>query len=208
MPGHSQSAPCSRPWLAAMLLFIAPYGFAQDVFERFGERPYKGRVDYLVELPTGKSITQYGAGSVLLERSAPGKANLQLQSKVSGTATEAELTIPGFYDDTGWRGDPGEVHVSIDADGRIKGGGTSDGRTFLFSGTFSPTDVRLKVRVTMAREEGGAPAGTILTYDYRVKRESLEAQAGQGEEGGCRLVMRPIANFDGGMTMAQVPECD
>lgn len=60
----------------------------------------------------------------------------------------------------------------------------------------------------MAREEGGAPAGTILTYDYRVKRESLEAQAGQGEEGGCRLVMRPIANFDGGMTMAQVPECD
>ncbi|CAM3854044.1 hypothetical protein [Ectopseudomonas alcaliphila] len=208
MPGNSLSALYSRLLLTALLLPLAPCGFAQDMIERFGERPYTGRVDFKVAPPSGKPVTHYGRGSVLLERSAPGKAVLQLRGKVPDSTTQTELTIPGTYDDAGWRSEPDDVQMSIAADGRVSGGGVSDGRTFLFSGTFSPAEVRLEVRVTMAREEGGAPAGTTLTFDYRVKRESLEAQAGQDVEDGCRLVMRPIANFGGGMTMAQVPECD
>ncbi|WP_296271650.1 hypothetical protein [Pseudomonas sp. UBA6323] len=208
MPACSPSASCSPTFLAALLLFLAPCALAQDIIERFGERAYTGRVDFKVAPPSGKSATHYGRGSVLLQRSAPGKASLQLQGKVPDSTTQTELTVPGIYDETGWRSEPGDVQMSITADGRVSGGGVSNGRTFLFSGTFSPTDVRLEVRVTTAREEGGAPAGTTLTFDYRVKRESLEAQAGQDVEEGCRLVMRPIANFGGGMTMAQVPECD
>lgn len=208
MSVNSPSASCSRTFLAALLLAVAPCCFAQDVIELFGERPYTGRVDFKVAPPAGKPESHYGKGSVLLERSAAGKASLQLRGKVPDSTTQTELTIPGLYDETGWRSEPGDVQVSISADGRVSGGGISDGRTFLFSGTFSPTDVRLEVRVTAAREEGGVPAGTTLTFDYQVRRESLAAQGVQEAEGGCRLVMRPIANFGGGMTMAQVPECD
>ncbi|XLX39408.1 hypothetical protein ACK25U_16835 [Ectopseudomonas mendocina] len=208
MSVNSPSASCSRTFLAALLLAVAPCCFAQDVIELFGERPYTGRVDFKVAPPAGKPESHYGKGSVLLERSAAGKASLQLRGKVPDSTTQTELTIPGLYDETGWRSEPGDVQVSISADGRVSGGGISDGRTFLFSGTFSPTDVQLEVRVTAAREEGGVPAGTTLTFDYQVRRESLAAQGVQEAEGGCRLVMRPIANFGGGMTMAQVPECD
>jgi len=206
MSSNSLSALYSRLLLAALLLPLAPCGFAQDMIERFGERPYTGRVDFKVAPPSGKPVTHYGRGSVLLERSASGKAVLQLRGKVPDSTTQTELTIPGICDDAGWRSEPGDVQMSIAADGRVSGGGISDGRTFLFAGTFNPAEVRLEVRVTTA--EGGTPAGTTLTFDYRVKRESLEAQAGQDVEEGCRLVMRPIANFGGGMTMAQVPECD
>lgn len=208
MSVNSPSASCSRTFLAALLLAVAPCCFAQDVIELFGERPYTGRVDFKVAPPAGKPESHYGKGSVLLERSAAGKASLQLRGKVPDSTTQTELTIPGLYDETGWRSEPGDVQVSISADGRVSGGGISDGRTFLFSGTFSPTDVQLEVRVTAAREEGGVPAGTTLTFDYQVRRESLAAQGVQEAEGGCRLVMRSIANFGGGMTMAQVPECD
>lgn len=208
MSGYSQPALLLRTWLAAVLLSLAPYGFAEDVLERFGERPYTGRVDFHVTLPSEKPITRYGTGSVLLMRSSAGKASLQLQGKVPDSTTESELTIPGLYDAAGWRSEPGDVHVSIAADGRISGGGSRDGRTFLFSGSFTQTDVRMEVRVTTAHAEGGAPAGTLLIFDYRVKREPLVAEADQDGEEGCRLVMRPIANFGGGMTMAQVPECD
>ncbi|RIA32061.1 hypothetical protein DFO61_2791 [Ectopseudomonas oleovorans] len=206
MSGYSQPAPFLRPWLAAILLILAPYGFAEDVVERFGERPYTGRVDFHVAPPSGKPVTQYGTGSVLLTRSSTGKASLQLQGKVPDSTTQTEITIPGLYDAAGWRSEPGNVQVSIAADGRVSGGGASEGRIFLFSGSFTPTDVRLEVRVTTTQAEGGAPAGTTLSFDYRVKREPMEAD--QDGEGGCRLVMRPIANFGGGMTMAQVPECD
>ncbi|WP_161867851.1 hypothetical protein [Pseudomonas yangonensis] len=208
MSVNSPPVSCLRTFLAALLLAVAPCSLAQDVIELFGERAYTGRVDFTVAPPSGKPVMHYGRGSVLLSRSAPGKASLQLQGKVPDSTTQTELTIPGIYDDAGWRSEPGDVQLSIATNGRVSGGGVSEGRTFLFSGTFNPTKVRLEVRVTSDREEGGVPAGTVLTFDYKVERESLKAQVAEDGEGGCRLVMRPIANFGGGMTMAQVPECD
>nr|WP_024309229.1 hypothetical protein [Pseudomonas sp. P818] len=71
------------------------------------------------------------------KRSSPGKAILQLRGKVPDRTTQTGLTIPGIYDDAGSRSEPGDVQVSIAADGRVSGGGISDGRTFLFSGSFS-----------------------------------------------------------------------
>jgi len=62
-----------------------------------------GRVDFKVAPTSGKSVTHHGKGSVLLERSAPGKAVLRLHGKVPDSATQTELTIPGTYDDAGWR---------------------------------------------------------------------------------------------------------
>ncbi|TBU95694.1 hypothetical protein [Phytopseudomonas dryadis] len=194
--------------LGAVLLSLAPSAGAQDVLERFGERPYTGRVDFHVAPPSGKPSTLYGRGSVHLVRTEPGKATLQLQGKVPDTASQTDLNVSGRYDADGWRSDPGDVQIRIDADGRISGGGASAGRTFHFAGNASPTDLRLEMRVTVAAAENGVPAGTTLTFDYRVARDLPRAAADDGEEGGCRMVMRPIANFGGGMTMAQVPECD
>lgn len=194
--------------LGAALLSLVPSAVAQDALQRFGERPYTGRVDFHVAPPSGNPSTLYGRGSVHLARTEPGKAILQLQGKVPDTASQTDLNVSGRYDADGWRSDPGDVQIRIDADGRISGSGVSAGRTFHFSGNASPTNLRLKMRVTVAAAENGVPAGTILTFDYRVARDLPRAVADDGEEGGCRMVMRPIANFGGGMTMAQVPECD
>lgn len=38
MPGNSLADSCSCTLLTALLLCLAPYGFAQDVIERVGER--------------------------------------------------------------------------------------------------------------------------------------------------------------------------
>lgn len=175
-------------------------------------QPYAGDVRLTIAAPGARAQTQNGKATVSLVPKGEGRADFVIEGGMVGNRTRADLTVKGTYRDGGWHSDPGDVPLSIAPDGRIDGGGHDRGQQLSFRLTGNATANRLQLRneVTVGAAQGGAAAGTVLTYDYDVRR-TPPAAAGQRKEStsaGCRMRMVPIPTFGGGMIMGQVPDCD
>lgn len=196
-----------------MLLLPTPVALA-SVMNAYGGSEYEGRVDTHILLPDGRRHTLWGRGTARLVETAPGKAQLILQSKVIDDESGAEIKLDGSYDASGWRSDASDLDVSISPDGRISGGGNSGGQTFTFSGEFSAGRALLETTVHMDSATSGLPAGSTLTHDYRLQRDAPRTAASESESADGRRCKRMgmrnvvIAGLGGAaMSMATVPEC-
>ncbi len=193
------------------VLFL-PTAFA-DVMSEYGGGEYEGRVDTHVFLPDGRKHTLWGRGTARLVETAPGKAQLILKSKVIDDDSGAEIKLDGSYGDDGWQTDSGDLNVTISPDGRVSGGGKSEGQTLELSGEFSAGRALLASTIHLDSSSSGLPAGSKITHDYRLQRDAPRTAASSEPADGrrCkRMGMRTVAIAGLGgaaMTMASVPEC-
>jgi hypothetical protein len=192
--------------LAATLLGVCGSPAAA---ESYIGKTYTGRLSAEIDR-SDWAIKQrrYGSASAEFTRLSDGKARLVLFGTIDKPG-DAGFTIEGSYDDeTGFRASNGGLSITVNAAGRISGGGTVNNEQFRFEGSVSETDFDLRVSNKPA---AGAKPSVIRGINFAYDMES-EAGAERRRDGKkCREIryeMRPVANIgDGTMSMLSVPVC-
>jgi hypothetical protein len=185
-------------------------------------RPWSGILEATVTPPGREASSYLGRATASFTPGTGDTVRMVLFGTLDGVAGEAGFTLDGRLHDGAWSAAAEGVELSVDANGRLAGGGRQATQALDMSGTLDPTDARIRVDLELLEpSEQGLPAGTRFRFDYRLARalpeapdttEGDRADASRDEdEGTCREIryeMRPVANIgDGTMSMLSVPVC-
>lgn len=140
---------------------------------------YKGEVTLGVVLPDGEPQTKTTPGSIQFGPTPEDDGTIQMRmfAEDDGAGASSELIVFGSYVDGGWLSRDLAIDLSVTPEGHIEGRGDDGERRFQFAGTVSPTRLQLNNEVYLITEQGGAPAGTRLTYTYVLQRAASASPA-------------------------------
>lgn len=134
--------------------------------------PYQGDVTLGVVLPDGRTHTKTTHGSIAFtpDPNQTDVVQMVMRADESDAGASSELILFGTYEDGGWHTLDDVIDVKVQPNGQIRGTGDDDDKQFLFSGTASATRLQLNKEILLVTEQGGAPAGTRLTFSYTLTR--------------------------------------
>jgi hypothetical protein len=197
----------------------------QGAGDIFAKEPYTGTVSAQVLTPDSSRSAkkESGTGTAQFVALGDGRSRFEVQANIRRN-NDSGFVIEGSGDASGWSGRSQALTITIDRDGRIRGGGIENQHRITFGGKATMDRMDLTVETEKLAKTVGEtlPAGTRIVFDYRLERSARElasTDAGHSAEPAAsdektnktckRRVwkMRNVATPGGGMTMTQVPHC-
>lgn len=203
----------------SLALAIGSCHGANDRASMFTGMPYVGSVKAQVSPPGKAAYAERGKGNAQFTPTGRGRTQLSVIGAIVDPRGDAGFKIDGAVSARGWRGQWGDVHLDIDQEGRITGGGVAHRQKFTFSGSVSPSSFDLVVDIELlAPNKGGLPRGTEMQFIYDLARRARPAEpttadkrGGRADMRDCkaiRYVVRPVPDPAGGtLVMRRVPVC-
>lgn len=209
--------------LALVVLSFPACGEAEPAFLATDD-PYVGTLDVRATPSNGRpAMRASGEGSIAFKRMGGDRVQLIVHGEVAGVpgqasgAGNAGFIAEGRAGLDGWRAQTGGIHIDIDAQGRITGGGTVQQDRYMLSGRLMGSQGTLVVAIEPGAAAAAGPSAEISSFrfTYALERRQMRGDraptaAGRGR-GSCPHVVyqpRMIANIgDGAMSTVQVPVC-
>jgi hypothetical protein len=208
---------------ALLLGLVCGLSVAQGSSDIVAKEPYAGTVDARVLAPdsTSGAKKESGAGIAKFVPLSSGRSRFEVQASIRRN-NDSGFVIEGVGDASGWSGRSEALTITIDREGRIRGGGIEKQHRITFAGqaTADRMDLTVETEKLAKNADDTSPVGTRIIFDYHLKRHTRDlasadtadatASAAPDEKKTCKRrvwKMRNVATPGGGMTMTQVPHC-